>query len=145
MLLPTSCASKWYQWLRIWLSRNIRFVGVNVGMSARNRHFQTNDWCITIYIYIYINASSYHKSISHQMKNCLIARLNLLCHIFIFSSRLSVYENRRCQLTTFIRRWLQIVNTIWKREIIENEVCSHIWLAREKCDREKKKRITHHA
>ena len=49
MLLPTSCASKWYQWLRIWLSRNIRFVGVNVGMSARNRYFQTNYWCITIY------------------------------------------------------------------------------------------------
>ena len=48
MLLPTSCASKWYQWLRIWLSRNIRFVGVNVGMSARNRHFQTNYWCITM-------------------------------------------------------------------------------------------------
>ena len=47
MLLPTSCASKWYQWLRIWLSRNIRFVGVNVGMSARNRRFQTNYWCIT--------------------------------------------------------------------------------------------------
>ena len=49
MLLPRSCASKWYQWLRIWLSRNIRFVGVNVGMSARNRHFQTNYWCITKY------------------------------------------------------------------------------------------------
>ena len=49
MLLPTSCASKWYQWLRIWLSRNIRFVGVNVGMSARNRHFQTNYWCITLW------------------------------------------------------------------------------------------------
>ena len=49
MLLPRSCASKWYQWLRIWLSRNIRFVSVNVGMSARNRHFQTNYWCITIY------------------------------------------------------------------------------------------------
>ena len=48
MLLPRSCPSKWYQWLRIWLSRNIRFVGVNVGMSARNRHFQTNYWCITI-------------------------------------------------------------------------------------------------
>ena len=42
------CASKWYQWLRIWLSRNIHFVGVNVGMSARNHHFQTNYWCITI-------------------------------------------------------------------------------------------------
>ena len=50
MLLPTSCASKWYQWLRIWLSRNIRCVGVNVGMSARNRHFQTNYWCITLYL-----------------------------------------------------------------------------------------------
>ena len=49
MLLPRSCPSKWYQWLRIWLSRNIRFVGVNVGMSARNRHFQTNYWCITIW------------------------------------------------------------------------------------------------
>ena len=48
MLLPRSCPSKWYQWLRIWLSRNIRFVGVDVGMSARNRHFQTNYWCITI-------------------------------------------------------------------------------------------------
>ena len=48
MLLPRSCASKWYQWLRIWLSKNIRFVGVNVGMSARNRHFQTNYWCITM-------------------------------------------------------------------------------------------------
>ena len=55
MLLPTSCASKWYQWLRIWLSRNIRFAGVNVGMSARNRHFQTNYWCITI---CYSNAIS---------------------------------------------------------------------------------------
>ena len=49
MLLPRSCASKWYQWLRIWLSRNIHFVSVNVGMSARNRHFQTNYWCITMY------------------------------------------------------------------------------------------------
>ena len=48
MLLPRSCPSNWYQWLRIWLSRNIRFVGVNVGMSARNRHFQTNYWCITV-------------------------------------------------------------------------------------------------
>ena len=51
MLLPRSCPSKWCQWLRIWLSRNIRFVGVNVGMSARNRHFQTNYWCITIYVW----------------------------------------------------------------------------------------------
>ena len=49
MLLPTSCVAKWYQWLRIWLSRNIRFVGVSVGMSARNRHFQTNYWCIISY------------------------------------------------------------------------------------------------
>ena len=49
MLLPTSCASKWYQWLRIWLSRNIRFVSVNVGLSARNRNFQTSYWCITIW------------------------------------------------------------------------------------------------
>ena len=48
MLLPMSCASKWYQWLRIWVSRNIRSVGVNVGMFARNRHFQTNYWCVTI-------------------------------------------------------------------------------------------------
>ena len=48
MLLPTSCASKWYQWLRIWLSRNMLFVGVNMSMSARNRHFQTNYWCITM-------------------------------------------------------------------------------------------------
>ena len=51
MLLPRSCASKWYQWLRIWLSRNIRFVSVNVAMSARNRHFQTNYWCITIWLF----------------------------------------------------------------------------------------------
>ena len=50
VLLPRSCASKWYQWLRIWLSKNIRFVGVNVGMSARNRHFQTNYWCITTWV-----------------------------------------------------------------------------------------------
>ena len=54
MLLPTSCTSKWYQWLRIWLARNIHFVGVNVGMSARNRHFQTNYWCISKYIHGHI-------------------------------------------------------------------------------------------
>ena len=55
MLLPTSCASKWYQWLRIWLSGNIRFVRVNVDMSARNRHFQTNYWCITILNWIFMD------------------------------------------------------------------------------------------
>ena len=47
MLLPTSWATKWYQWLRIWLSRNIRFVSVNMSMSARNRHFHASYWCTT--------------------------------------------------------------------------------------------------
>ena len=41
MLLRTSCASKWYQWLRIWLSRNIHFVGTNVGMSAFSTSINT--------------------------------------------------------------------------------------------------------
>ena len=49
ILLPTSCVSKWYQWLRIWLFRNIRFVSVNISMSARNRPFLTNYWHITIW------------------------------------------------------------------------------------------------
>ena len=48
-IVATSCVAKWYQWLGIWLSRNIRFVGVSVGMSARDRHFQTNYWCIISY------------------------------------------------------------------------------------------------
>ena len=47
MLLLTSWASQRYQWLRNWLSKSIRLVGVNMNMSARNRHSQTNYWCIT--------------------------------------------------------------------------------------------------
>ena len=67
MLLPRSCPSKWYQWLRIWLSRNIRFVGVNVGMSARNRHFQTNYWCITIlFLKVICQISRSHGSKKRQ-------------------------------------------------------------------------------
>ena len=34
LLLPTICVSKWYQYLRIWLSRNICFVSVNMSMPA---------------------------------------------------------------------------------------------------------------
>ena len=50
IVFTISGASKSHKRLRISLSRNIRFVGVNISMSARNRHFQTNYWCITIYV-----------------------------------------------------------------------------------------------
>ena len=48
MLLSTICTSKLYQWLRICPYKNTRFVGVNVGMSARNHRFQTNHLYIII-------------------------------------------------------------------------------------------------
>ena len=60
---------KWYQWLRTWLSRNIRFVGVNEGMSARNRHFQTNYRCITICeAKLFIRCNHWLKSFTQSFK-----------------------------------------------------------------------------
>ena len=50
------------------LSRNIRFAGVNVDMSARNRSFQTNFWCITIYIPTNIQIVYFQQ----QMGQCFI-------------------------------------------------------------------------
>ena len=87
MLLPRSCTSKWYQWLRIWLSRNIRFVGVNVGMSARNRHFQTNYWCITVSIAFSIMEPNYFRLVFSLVLSPDLNLTPLAVFFYVFAER----------------------------------------------------------
>ena len=95
MLLPTSCASKWYQWLWIWLSISIRFVGVSVGMSARNNRFQTNYRCITWF----------HVVIQAQCVNRLYRAINTYSALmsFFFYRTASRAGPRTCKT---VPRWL---------------------------------------
>ena len=68
MLFNRSCTWKLYHWIIIWLHMNILIVGVNISMSARNRHVQTNHWCISIESFCSHHSVAFRAALDHQSK-----------------------------------------------------------------------------